>query len=59
MRMNKPLRAIELWSWGILLFLALVPEALAEGLLPTLPSLWAPATVLGLTLITAARGDRQ
>jgi len=54
MRMNRNLRGIALWTWGVLLLFALAPEALAVGQLP-LPSSWAPATVLGLTLIMAAR----
>jgi hypothetical protein len=54
MRMNRTLRGIALWALGALLLFALVPEALAEGQLP-LPSSWAPATALGLMLITAAR----
>ncbi len=54
MRMNRILRALALWTWGVLLFCALAPEALAGDQLP-LPSSWAPAAVLGLMLITAAR----
>jgi hypothetical protein len=54
MRLKITLRGIALWTWGVLLFFALAPEALAEGQLP-LSSPWAPATVLGLMLITAAR----
>jgi len=54
MRVNRKLRGIALWSCGVLLFFALAPTALARGQLP-LPSPWAPATVLGLMLITAAR----
>jgi hypothetical protein len=54
MRMNRTLRGIALLTWGVLLFFALAPEALAGGQLP-LPSPWAPAAVLGLMLITAAR----
>ncbi len=54
MRMNRTWRGIALWTCAVLIFFALAPEALAEGQLP-LPSSWAPATVLGLMLITAAR----
>lgn len=54
MCMNRVLRSIALWAWGVLLFFALTPQTLAGALLP-LPSSWAPTTVLGLTLITAAR----
>ena len=54
MRMNRTLRGIALWTWGVLLFLAFAPEALAGGQLPLL-SPWAPAAVLGLMLITVAR----
>jgi hypothetical protein len=54
MRVNKTWRGITLWTWGVLLLFALAPEALAQGQLP-LPDSWAPATVLGLMLITAAR----
>jgi hypothetical protein len=54
MRMNRILRGIALCIWGVLLFFALAPEALAGDPLP-LSSSWAPATVLGLMLITAAR----
>jgi hypothetical protein len=54
MRMSRMGRDLALWIWGALLFLALAPAALAAGPLP-LSSSWAPATVLGLTLIAAAR----
>jgi hypothetical protein len=54
MRMNRILRGVALGTWGVLLFLALAPEALAGDQL-ALSSPWAPATVLGLMLITAAR----
>jgi hypothetical protein len=54
MRMKRIWRGIALWTWGVLLFFALAPEALAGDQLP-LPSAWAPATVLALMLITAAR----
>jgi hypothetical protein len=54
MRMSRTLRGIALWTWGLLLFFALAPEALAADSLP-MQSSWAPATVLGLMLITAAR----
>ena len=54
MRMNRMSRGIALWICAGLLFFALAPEALAGGQLP-LPSPWAPAAVLGLMLITAAR----
>ncbi len=52
--MSRMGRDLALWIWGALLFLALAPAALAAGPLP-LSSSWAPATVLGLTLIAAAR----
>jgi hypothetical protein len=54
MRMKRILRGIAVWTWGVLLFFALAPETLAGDQL-LLPSSWAPATVLGLMLITAAR----
>jgi len=54
MRMTRTLRGIALWTLGVLLLFALAPEALAGDQLP-LPSSLAPATVLGLMLITAAR----
>jgi hypothetical protein len=54
MRMNSAWRDIALWTCGVLIFFALAPEALAADPLSA-PSPWAPATVLGLTLITAAR----
>jgi hypothetical protein len=57
MRMNSTWRDIALWTLGVLLLFTLAPDAVAEGQLP-LSSSWAPATVLGLTLITAARERR-
>lgn len=54
MRMNGALRSVALWAWGLLLFFALAPEAHADAQI-LLPTSWAPATVLGLMLITAAR----
>jgi hypothetical protein len=54
MRMNRIWRGIVFWTWGVLLLCALAPEALAADPFP-LQSSWAPATVLGLTLIAAAR----
>jgi hypothetical protein len=54
MRMNRTWRGIALWTSAVLLFFALVPEALAQGPIP-LPGSWAPATVLGLMLIAASR----
>ncbi len=57
MRVKRIWHGIALWTWVIVLFFALAPEALAGEPLP-MPSAWAPATVLGLTLITAARQRR-
>ena len=54
MRMSRIGRDVALWSGAILLYFALAPQALAGGPLP-LASSWAPATVLGLMLIAAAR----
>jgi hypothetical protein len=54
MRVNRILHRIALWAWVVLLSFALALEALA-GPPISLPSCWAPATVLGLMLITAAR----
>jgi hypothetical protein len=55
MRMNW--RGVALWSCGVLLFFALVPEALAQGQL-VLPNSSAPAAVVALMLLTAARERR-
>jgi hypothetical protein len=56
MRMNRTWRNVALWTWGVLLFFfALAPEALAGDQLQLASSWAAPATVLGLTLIAAAR----
>jgi hypothetical protein len=57
MRINRTLRSIALCTFGLVIYFALAPEALAGGQLP-LQSSWAPATVLGLMLITAARDRR-
>ncbi len=57
MRLNRALGSIACWTLGVLLLCALAPEALADGELPVSSS-WAPAAVLGLMLLTAARERR-
>jgi hypothetical protein len=52
-------RGIALWIWMALVLCALAPEAVASGLIRTTPSLWATATALGLTLITAVSTNQK
>ena len=55
----RGLRGIALWSGVALVLCALAPEAVASGLIRTMPSLWATATALGLMLITAASANQK
>jgi hypothetical protein len=52
MKDHKGLRRIALWAWMPLALCVLAPEAVASGLVGTMPSLWASAAALSLTLIT-------
>jgi hypothetical protein len=55
----RGLRGIALWTLMILMLSALAPDALASGLIRTMPSLWATATAMGLTLITAVSANQK
>ncbi len=55
----RGLRGIALWTWVALVLCVLAPEAVASGLGRTMPSLWAVATALGLTLITAVSANQK
>ena len=62
MRVKKAvrgLRRIAHWTWIALVLCALAPEAVASGLSPTVPSLWATATALSLTLITLVSDNQK
>jgi len=62
MRLKKAargLRGIARWTWVALVLCALAPEAVASGLIRTMPSLWATATALGLMLITAVSANQK
>jgi hypothetical protein len=55
----RGLRGIALWTLMILVLCALAPGAVASGLIRTMPSLWATATALSLTLITAVSANQK
>ena len=62
MRVRKAvrgLRGIARWTWVALVLCALAPEAVASGLIRTIPSVWATATALGLMLITAVSTNQK
>jgi len=62
MRLKKAargLRGIARWTWVALVLCALAPEAVASGLIRTMPSVWATATALGLMLITAVSANQK
>ena len=55
----RGLRGIALWTLMILVLCALAPDAVASGLIRIMPSLWATATALGLTLITVVSANQK
>jgi hypothetical protein len=55
----RGLRGVALWIWVALVLCALAPEAVASGLISTMPSLWATATALSLLLITVASANQK
>jgi len=61
MRMKEVtvLRRIALWASMPLGLCVLAPEAVANGLIGTVPSLWATATALSLTLITVVSANKK
>ena len=56
---HRGLRGVALWIWVALVLCALAPEAVASGLISTMPSLWATATALSLLLITVASANQK
>ncbi len=59
MRGVRGLRGIAFWTLTALVLCALAPDAMASGPIRSMPSLWASATALGLTLITVASGNQK
>jgi hypothetical protein len=55
----RGLRRIALWTLMALMLCALAPEALASGLIRSMPSLGATATAPSLTLITAVSAHQK
>jgi hypothetical protein len=53
------LRGVALWTLMMLVLCALAPDAVASGLIGTMPSLWAAAAALGLTLITVVSANQK
>ena len=51
---------LSLWAWfaAVPLF-GVMPDAVAGDLVPAFSPLWAAATALSLTLITAVRGSQR
>jgi hypothetical protein len=47
------------WMWGGVSVCGVIPEAVANDLVPTIPSAWAAAAALTLTLITAVKGSQR
>jgi hypothetical protein len=56
---GRALRGIALWTLMILMLCALAPDAVASGLIRTMPNLWAAAAAMGLTLITAVSANQK
>jgi hypothetical protein len=52
-------RRIARWTWVALVLCALAPEAVASGLIRTMPSVWATATAPGLMLITTVSANQK
>jgi hypothetical protein len=62
MRVKKAVRGfrgIAHWTWVALVLCALAPEAMASGLIRTMPNLWATATAVGFMLITAVGTNQK
>jgi hypothetical protein len=59
MKDNRGLRGIALWTWVVLVLCAFAPDAVASGLISTMPSLWATATALSLMLITVVSANQK
>lgn len=59
MRHVSGLRRIALWTSMALTLAALAPDAVASDLIGQMPSLWATATALSLTLITVVSNSNQ
>jgi hypothetical protein len=55
----KALRRIALWTLMALMLCALASEAVASGLIGSMPSLGATTTALSLTLITAVSAHQK
>jgi hypothetical protein len=55
----KALRRIALWTLMALMLCALASEAVASGLIRSMPSLGATATALSLTLITVVSAHQK
>jgi len=53
------LHGVMLWTWVAVVLCAFAPEAVASGLISTMPSLWATATTLSLTLITVVSANQK
>jgi hypothetical protein len=56
---NRGIRGIALYPCVALALCAFAPKALAGGLISTMPSLWATATALSLTLVTVMSANRK
>jgi hypothetical protein len=56
---HRGFRGIGLWIWVALVLCAFAPEAVARGLISTMPSLWATATALSLMLITVVSANQK
>jgi hypothetical protein len=64
MRMNSRRRRrdgapLSLWAAGAVSLCAVVPDAAANDLVQTMPSVWAAAAALSLTLIAAVTGSER
>ncbi len=55
----QELRRVASWIWVALALCALAPEAVASGLISTMPRLWVTATALSLMLITVVRAKQK
>jgi hypothetical protein len=58
--MRRKRRGVRIppWVWAVGLY-GVVPEAVAADFVAAVPSVWAAAAALSLTLITAVRGPQK
>ena len=59
MRKKRRGARVSQWAFGAAALCGVIPDAVASDLLHTMPSVWAAAAALSLTLVTAVRGSQK